>query len=151
FSSREPVSTSLENALAAKAAEHRRLAGQHGRLDIAVHGPGILLAVSDAERQAEVGGRLEFDTRKRAGARREPGGQRRKRTADAVAIFQGVETGKERNGHTAGRLVVVAELRARIRKRASERAEIGCCSSLAEAAQANAAAFAADEETVRKV
>src|SRR5258708_30012345 len=72
----------------------------------------------------------------------------RKRAADAGIIFQGVETGIDRDGQPArGILEVVAELHALVRKRAAERA------ILLEAvrAQTQAAAFAADKPAVRKI
>src|SRR5438128_12149046 len=95
------------NVLTPKGAERRRLAGEHVRSDIAVHAARVLLGKPGPERQAEVGGRLEFDACKRTVAGRGARGQRRNRAADAVAVFQRVETGKERHGQTARGLGVV--------------------------------------------
>lgn len=74
-------------------------------------------------------------------------GQRRNRTANAVAVFHRVETSKERHGEAARGLGVVTELRAIIGKRA----EIAGRSGLAEAAPIEVAALAADEEAVAKI
>jgi hypothetical protein len=72
----------------------------------------------------------------------------RERTADAGIVFQGVETGIDREG-PAHVLEVVAELHALVRKRAG----IAERSSLIDAvhAQTHAAAFAADKPAVRKI
>src|SRR5260370_516906 len=67
-----------------------------------------------------------------------------KRAPDAGIVFQGVETGIDRDGCV---LEVVAELHAFVIKRAAER----CILVEAVHAQTHAAALAADEPAVRKV
>src|SRR6266851_110894 len=71
-----------------------------------------------------------------------------KRATDAGIIFQGVETGIDREGQPARVLEVVAELHALVIKRA----DIAERSILVDAvhAQTHAAAFAADKPAVRK-
>src|SRR5258708_36962254 len=72
-----------------------------------------------------------------------------KGTTDAEIIFQGVETGIDREGWPARVLEVVAELHALVIKRA----DIAERSVLVDAvhAQTHAAAFAADKPAVRKI
>src|SRR6266481_7968217 len=72
-----------------------------------------------------------------------------KRAADAGVIFQGVETGIDREGQPARVFEVVAELHALVIKRG----DIAERSILVDAvhAQTHAAAFAADKPAVRKI
>src|SRR6202165_2085067 len=72
-----------------------------------------------------------------------------KRVTDAGVVFQGIETGIDREGRPARVLEVVAELHALV----SERADIAERSILIGAAhaQTHAAAFAADKPAVRKI
>src|SRR5689334_18853749 len=102
----------LPHLVAAAADREGRSAGQ--RVDLAVD-PPRLLDDADAERQAEIGRRLELDAGIRAGNRQRarPGVERRERVAaDAGIVFQRVETGKERDGRPASILQAVTELRA---------------------------------------
>src|SRR6266481_6955008 len=72
-----------------------------------------------------------------------------KRATDAGVIFQGVETGIDRDGQPTRAFEVVTELHAF----AIERAEIAksCIPVDAAHAQTHAAAFAADKPAVRKI
>src|ERR1700736_1395970 len=72
-----------------------------------------------------------------------------KRVTDAGVVFQGIETGIDREGRPPRALEVVAELHALV----SERADIAERSILIGAAhaQTHAAAFAADKPAVRKI
>src|ERR1700730_13557698 len=72
-----------------------------------------------------------------------------KRVTDAGIVFQGIETGIDREGRPARVLEVVAELHALV----SERSDIAERSILIGAAhtQTHAAAFAADKPAVRKI
>src|ERR1700730_12174234 len=92
--------------------------------------------------------RLEFDARMRAIAWQCAGHgvEGRKRVTDAGVIFQGVETGIDREGCV---LEVVAELHALVIKRA----EIAERSIPVDAVhtQTHAATFAADKPAVRKI
>jgi hypothetical protein len=113
-----------------------------------------LLGEADPDRQAEIRRRPEFDTGMRAIACQCAGGrvvEGSKRATIADIIFQGVETGIERDGQaaTARTLKVVAELHALVTKRADIAEPVG----LADAghAQTQAAAFAADKPAVREI
>src|SRR6267378_8605413 len=81
-----------------------------------------------------------------AGQRAGHGIEGGKRATDAAAIFQGVETAKDREGQPARVLEVVAELHAFI-------IDIAERASLVDAvhAQTHAAAFAADKPAVREI
>src|ERR1019366_2645283 len=76
--------------------------------------------------------------------------ERGKRTADAGVIFQGVETGIERDGQSARIPEVVAELHAFVTQIA-ERGILGDAVHAQAHAQAHAAAFAADKPAVGKI
>src|SRR5206468_12634134 len=106
-----------------------------------------LLDVADPERQTESRRRLKFDAGIHAGDRQRAGFgvERRERAADAGIVFQRVETGIKGDGQAAA-LQAVAELNAF----AIERAETAG-RTLAETAEAQAAALAADKKAVRKI
>src|SRR5216684_9072003 len=94
-----PNSPFEKRALAATVDGKRRSAGQRERIDVAIDAPR-LLGVAEPERQADIRRRLVFDARMRAIAwqcagRSVKGG---KRAPDAGIIFQGVETGIDREG-----------------------------------------------------
>ena len=130
------------------AAAHRERRGAGQRIDLAVDS-ARLLDDADAERQAEIGRRLEFDAGIRATDRQRAGlgVERRERVAaDAGIVFERVETGKECHGRPAPILQAVAELHAFAIDRA-ETAE----RTLAEAAEAHVVALATDKKAVRKI
>src|SRR5258708_20947232 len=81
-----------------------------------------------------------------AGQRAGRGVEGAERATDAGIEFKGVETGIDRDGRPRV-LEAVAELHAF----GSERAEIAKSRILSDAAQADAAAFAADKPAVRKI
>src|SRR6266481_5631884 len=82
-----------------------------------------------------------------AGQRAGRGVEGGKRATDGSIIFQGVETGIDREGQPTRVFEAVAELHAF----GIERAEIAKSCIPVDAAQAHAAAFAADKPAVRKI
>src|ERR1700694_5410024 len=84
-----------------------------------------------------------------AGQRAGRGIEGSKRVTDAGIVFQGIETGIDREGRSARALEVVAELHALV----SERGDMPDRSILIVAAhaQTHAAALAADKPAVRKI
>jgi len=137
----------LEKRALAAAVDAKR---RSERIDLAIHAPR-LLGEADPERQADIRRRLEFDARMRAIARQraghgvEGGGK----VTEAGFIFQGVETGIDRDRQSARAVEIVTELYAF----GIDRAEIAERCILVDAvhAQTDAAAFAADKPAIRKI